>query len=109
VRRTVLINAQIAAALTRRSQQHFGCPKKHSPLSSIRRTIQCRGHSCADPAVKPLFGSKPTLSDRFSTPALISQRAGGMAHVSQIEFGWHRLRGGMLADAYTPDGRFSRC
>src|SRR6516164_6988231 len=44
----VLINAQIAAPLL--WAIHIGCPKNSTHcLSSIRRTTQTRGHSCADP------------------------------------------------------------
>src|SRR5262249_21593858 len=45
--------------------------KKHSPLSSIRHTIQSRGHSYRTPRPEPPFGSRLTLSDRFYTPTLI--------------------------------------
>jgi len=38
----VLINAQIAAPL-------WLSKKRHSPLLWIRRIVQHRGHSCADP------------------------------------------------------------
>jgi hypothetical protein len=31
----------------------------------IRRIIQPKGHSCADPRPSPPFGSRLTLSDRF--------------------------------------------
>src|SRR5262249_2933810 len=100
--RPILINAQIAAALRLSKKSTRLCRRSSVPFKVEATPAQT-------PAVKPLFGSKQTLSDRFCTPALISQRAGGMAHVSQIELGWHRLCGGMFADAYTPDGRFSRC
>jgi hypothetical protein len=35
--------------------------KTHSLLSSIRRIVQTRGHSCANPTVRPPFGSRLTL------------------------------------------------
>src|SRR5262249_1660620 len=72
--------------LTRRSQQHFGRPKKQSPLLSIRRTIQCRGHSYRTRDESCRLGL--TLSDRFYTPTLIrpnNENGGRMGHVSQIE------------------------
>ena len=60
--------------------------KLHSLPSSIRRIIQTRGHSCADPAAKPPFGSGLTLSDRFYTPTLIrpdNERGDGvMSHTN---------------------------
>src|SRR6266446_6907105 len=31
----------------------------------MRRTVQIRGHFCAEPTVKPPFGSRLTQSDRF--------------------------------------------
>jgi hypothetical protein len=67
---------------------------------SVRRIIQIRGHSCADPAAKPLFGSQLTLSDRFCTPTLIRpDNEQGMAHVPQIELGCRRFDGRMLVPA----------
>ena len=77
--------AKAVYSLTRRSQRRslwairIGCPKNDTPLSSIRRIIQRRGHSCADPTAKPSFGSRLTLSDRFYTPTLTrpdNERAG---------------------------------
>ena len=62
--------------------------KLHSPLSSIRRIIQTRGRSCADPTAKPPFGSRLTLSDRFFTPTLIAPRS---------RFEWRLACGVLLA------------
>jgi hypothetical protein len=68
--RTCLINAQIAAPLFM-GHLHRLSKKLHSLLSSIRRIIQTRGHSCGAPTAKRPFGLRLTLSDRFYTPTLI--------------------------------------
>jgi hypothetical protein len=59
------------------SHRHRLFKKLHSLLSSIRRIIQTRGHSCARtsrPSCR--LGRGLTRSDRFYTPALIRPTSG---------------------------------
>jgi len=69
----VLINAQIAAPLFM-GHSHRLSKKLHSLLSSIRRTIQTRGHSCTDQRPRRRLGylCRITFTRRRSSARITS-------------------------------------
>ena len=78
------------------SHRHRLFKKLHSLLSSIRRIIQTRGHSCARtsrPSCR--LGRGLTRSDRFYTPALIRPTSGSDVHVALYGTFWQPVAKGI--------------